>query len=48
MSPERIALRTELETQLAFERLLTEISARFVDLPPAQVESEIQDALGRI
>lgn len=41
-------LRAELEEQLQFEMLLTEISARFINLPPEQVESEIQDAQRRI
>jgi formate hydrogenlyase transcriptional activator len=48
MTSEEDALRAEIEEQLQFERLLTEISARFVNLPPDQVESEIQDALRRI
>ncbi|HMK64481.1 MAG TPA: GAF domain-containing protein, partial [Thermodesulfobacteriota bacterium] len=48
MSPDREILRAELESQLEFERLLTETSVRFVNLPPEQVESEIQDALKRI
>ena len=42
------SLRAELEEQLQFERLLTEISARFINLPAEQVESEIKDALRRI
>ena len=34
----------ELEERLRFETLLTEISARFVNLPASQVDSEIEDA----
>ena len=48
MTQEKAKLRAELEEQLSFEMLLTEISARFVNLPPGQVEDEIKDALGRI
>jgi formate hydrogenlyase transcriptional activator len=48
VSPEKAILRAELEEQLQFERLLTETSARFINLPAEQVESEIQDALRRI
>ena len=45
MTPEDVILRAEFEEQLQFERLLTEISARFINLPAEQVESEIKDAL---
>ncbi len=48
MTQEDASLRAELEEQLRFEMLLTEISARFVNLPAEQVESEIQDAQKRI
>ena len=48
MTQEDASLRAELEEQLRFEMLLTEISARFVNLPAEQVESEIQDAQRRI
>jgi hypothetical protein len=37
-------LHTELEERLRFETLLTEISARFVNLSASQVDSEIEDA----
>ena len=37
-------LRTELEERLRFETLLAETSARFVDLPAAQIDGEIEDA----
>ena len=39
--PDRCA---DLEERLRFETLLTEISARFVNLPASEVDSEIQDA----
>jgi formate hydrogenlyase transcriptional activator len=48
MTQEKAILRAELEEQLKFEMLLTEISARFINLPAEQVESEIQNALKRI
>jgi formate hydrogenlyase transcriptional activator len=48
MIQEDVKLRAELEEQLQFEMLLTEISARFVNLPVEEVESEIQDAQSRI
>jgi formate hydrogenlyase transcriptional activator len=48
MTQEDPILRAELEEQLQFEMLLTEISARFINLPAEQVESEIQNAQRRI
>jgi formate hydrogenlyase transcriptional activator len=39
--PDRCA---DLEERLRFETLLTEISARFVNLPASEVDSEIEDA----
>ena len=48
MTQEDASLRAEFEEQLQFEMLLTEISARFINLPAEQVESEIQDAQRRI
>jgi formate hydrogenlyase transcriptional activator len=48
MTEEDAKLRSELEDQLQFEMLLTEISARFVNLPTEMVECEIQDAQRRI
>jgi PAS domain S-box-containing protein len=38
----------ELEKQLQFERLLADISEKFVNLPPEQVDSEIEDAQSRV
>ncbi len=41
-------LRAELEDRLRFETLLAQLSARFVNLPPDQVDQEIENALGRL
>jgi len=37
-----------LEDRLRFETLLSEISARFINLPAGQIDSAIEDAQGRI
>ncbi|MBW1785433.1 MAG: PAS domain S-box protein, partial [Deltaproteobacteria bacterium] len=45
----RIEERTaDLRKQLLFEQLLTDLSARFIDLPPDDVDPEIESALKRI
>ena len=36
------------ETGLEFERLLSELSSRFINLPPGEVDHEINDALRRV
>ena len=41
-------LQHELEERLRFETLLTDISARFVNLPANQIDSEIEDAQRRV
>lgn len=41
-------LQVELEDRLRFETLLAELSARFVNLLPDQVDQEIENALGRL
>ncbi len=41
-------MHTELEERLRFETLLAEISARFVNLPADQIDSEIEGAQRRI
>ena len=41
-------IQTELEDRLRFETLLAELSARFVNLPPEQVDREIENALSRL
>ncbi len=38
-------IQAELEDRLRFETLLAELSARFVNLPPDQVDQEIENAL---
>jgi formate hydrogenlyase transcriptional activator len=40
--------RLELEERLQFEMLLTDISARFVNLPPDRIDGEIEDAQRRV
>jgi formate hydrogenlyase transcriptional activator len=42
------SLRAELEERLRFEILLAETSARFVNLPPDQIDDEIEGAQRRI
>jgi radical SAM protein with 4Fe4S-binding SPASM domain len=41
-------MRTELEQRLRFETLLAELSARFVNLPAARIDGEIEGAQRRI
>lgn len=45
---ERKRAAEAMADQLRFESLLSEISARFVNLPTDRVDSEIQDAQGRV
>ncbi|OPY81996.1 MAG: Sensor protein FixL [Syntrophorhabdus sp. PtaU1.Bin153] len=45
---QRRRIRAELEERLQFERLLSELSARFVNIPPEQVDREIDEALRMI
>lgn len=45
---ERRRVRLQLEEQLRFEMLLTEISGRFVNMPADQVDHEIEDAQRRV
>jgi formate hydrogenlyase transcriptional activator len=45
---ERRQDRLQLEEQLRFEKLLSEISGRFVNLPADRIDSEIEDAQHRI
>ena len=37
-----------LEGRLEFETLIADLSSRFINLPPAQVDPEIEDALRRV
>ncbi len=43
----RKSVEEELKTQLQFETLLSEISTGFINLPPEQIDSAIQDAQTR-
>jgi formate hydrogenlyase transcriptional activator len=45
---ERRRIKQALEERLKFEALLTEISAHFVNLPTDQIDSDIEEAQGRI
>jgi len=38
----------DLEGRLAFEKLLADLSSRFINVPPGEVDREIQDALRRV
>ena len=44
----RLLLVAELEERLRFETLLSDLSARFINLPADEVDKEIEAALGRI
>ena len=48
MAQSETDLPRELEERLRFETLLTDISARFVNLPADQIDGEIEDAQRRI
>lgn len=48
MTPTQHKLHTQLEERLSFETLLTNLSARFVNVPAEQVDAEILDAQRRI
>jgi formate hydrogenlyase transcriptional activator len=45
---ERKQVEQALENRLRFERLLSDLSARFVNIPPDRVDSEIEDGLRQI
>ncbi len=45
---ERTRMVAELEERLRFETLLSDLSARFINLPVDEVDKEIEAALGRI
>ncbi len=45
---ERTRIVAELEDRLRFETLLSDLSARFINLPVDEVDKEIEAALGRI
>ena len=48
MSPEDVKPRRDPEGHARFEQLLLELSSRFVNLPPDDVDRAIEDALGRV
>ena len=48
MSPETTNLRPELEERLRFEMLIADLSSKFVNLPPGELDREIMDAERRI
>jgi PAS domain S-box-containing protein len=48
MTPEDPNPRQDLEGQARFETLLSDLSSRFVNLPPGDVDHEIEDAQRRI
>ena len=45
MSPEATTLPAELEERLQFETLIADLSSKFINLPPPEVDREIADAL---
>jgi PAS domain S-box-containing protein len=45
---ERKRAEQALEDRLSFERLLSDLSARFVNIPPDRVDSEIDDSLTQV
>ena len=45
---ERKQAEEALGDRLRFERLLSDLSARFVNIPPDRVDSEIEDGLKQI
>ena len=48
MAPEEIIAQPDIEGRLRFESLLADLTARFVNLPPEQVDGEIATALRQI
>jgi hypothetical protein len=45
--PRRQAVPLKLETQLRFERLIADLTARFVNVAPEDLDVEVEDGLGR-
>ena len=41
-------MNSDLQDRLAFEAMLADLSSKFVNLPPAEVDPEIEDALRRV
>ena len=48
MNPEGADLHLDPDTRLRFVMLLAELSSRFINLPPAEVDRAIEDALRRV
>jgi len=48
VNPKKVVLRADLEDRLRFESMLADLSSRFVNLPSADVDHEIEDAQRRI
>jgi len=48
MNPEGADLHLDPDTRLRFVMLLAELSSRFINLPPGEVDREIEDALRRV
>jgi len=48
MSAKPAVAPSDLQERLRFEELLADLSSKFVNLPPAEVDQEIEDALRRV
>ena len=48
MTSKVAAVPSNLQERLRFEELLADLSSKFVNLPPAEVDHEIEDALRRV
>ena len=48
MSAKPAVVPSDLQERLRFEELLADLSSKFVNLPPAEVDYEIEDALRRV
>jgi PAS domain S-box-containing protein len=48
MAEEERSSADPLENRLEFETLISDLSSRFINLPPGEVDREIQDALRRV
>jgi len=48
MTPENSNIHSEFEARLRFETLIAELSTKFINLPPAEVDQEIEDAQRRV
>ena len=48
MSGKPAVAPSDFQERLRFEELLANLSSKFVNLPPAEVDHEIEDALRRV